>query len=192
MPDTRQPSQRWKATPPATASQHPRGTQPPAGHASQRDSAGPPRPHTRAHSTWLADPDSPPRGQVAGGGRAPELRRPSQRRKATPPGTLSRRPHSVQQRLARAHAVGPVLGPHTHTNRARERRVAEPRLPAPRDRQLGEGERLTPDAPHNAGRPGPAGPAPTTPTARSPPQCMQAKGTVLGPHAGTPAHTARE
>ena len=59
-PDTRRPSQRWKASPAETASRHPHGTQPPAGHASQRDSAGPPRPHTRAHSTWVADPESLP------------------------------------------------------------------------------------------------------------------------------------
>ena len=83
-PDTRRPSQRWKANPPGTAFNQPRGTQPPTGHASQRDSAGPPRPHTCAHSTWVADPNSPPRGRAAGGGRAPELRRSSQRRKAPP------------------------------------------------------------------------------------------------------------
>ena len=73
-------------------------------------------------------------------------------RKAPPPGTPSRHPHSAQRRLARAHAVGPVLSPHTHTNRARETRVAEPWPPAPRDGRPGEGQRLTPDAPHNDGR----------------------------------------
>ena len=91
-PDTRRPLQRWKATPPGTASHHPWCTPPPAGHASQRDSAGPPRPHSRAYSMWVADPDSPPRKRAAVGGRAPELRRPSQRRKASPPGTPSCQP----------------------------------------------------------------------------------------------------
>ena len=71
---------------PWTAPHHSRGKQPLAGHASQRDSAGPPHLHTRAQSTWAADPDSPPRGRAARGGRAPDLRCPSQRRKATPPG----------------------------------------------------------------------------------------------------------
>ena len=33
-PDTRRPSQRWKATPPGDDPCHPRGTQPPTGHAS--------------------------------------------------------------------------------------------------------------------------------------------------------------
>ena len=123
-PDTRRPSQQWIATRPGTASNHPRGTQPLAGHASQRDSAGYPRPHTRAHSTCMADLDSPPRGRAAGGGRAPELRRPPQRRKAPPPETPSRHPHSAQRRLTRVHAVGLVLGRHANTNRTRETRVA--------------------------------------------------------------------
>ena len=127
-PDTRCPSQRWKAVPPGTATHQPRGTQPLTGHANQRDSARPPHPHTRAHSTWLADPDSPPSGRAARGGRAPALRRPSQRRKARPPGTPSRHPHSAQRRLARGHSVRPVLGPHAYTNRARKPRTG-PRNP---------------------------------------------------------------
>ena len=69
---------------------------------------------------WVGDPDSPPRGRAVGGGRAPEFRRPSQRQKAPPPGAPSRHPHSAQRQLARAHAVGSVLGPHAHSNRARE------------------------------------------------------------------------
>ena len=87
MPDTRRPSRPWTATPPGTAPRHPRGMQPPTGHASQGNSAGPQHPHIRAHSTWVADPDSPPRGRAAGGGRAPELRRPPlTTAKGTPPG----------------------------------------------------------------------------------------------------------
>ena len=86
--------------------------------------------------------------------------------------------------------MGPVLGPHAHTNRARETRVAEPWLPAPTDGRPGEGESLTPDAPHNGGRPAAPGQPPTTPAACSPPQGMHAKGTVLSPHARTPAPTA--
>ena len=34
-----------------------------------------------------------------------------------PPGTPLRHPDSPQRRPARAHAVGPVLGPHARTNR---------------------------------------------------------------------------
>ena len=87
--------------------------------------------------------------------------------------------------------MGPLLGPHTRTDRTRDTWVAEPRLPAPEDGQRGEGQRLTPDAPHNGGRPAPPGKAPNHPRGTQPPQGMQAKGTVLGPHTHTPAPTAR-
>ena len=55
----------------------------------------------------------------------------------------------------------------------------------------GEGQRLTPGAPHNRGRPPPPGTAPHHPRGMQPSQGMQAKGTVLGPHTHTPAPTAR-
>ena len=83
-----------------------------------------------------------------------------------------------------------LLGPHSRTDPTRDTRVAEPRLPAPEDRQLGEGQRLTQDAPHNGGRPPPPGTAPHRPRSTQPPQGMQAKGTVLGPDNHTPAPTA--
>ena len=70
-----------------------------------------PHPHTRAHGMWMTDPNSTSRGRAVGGGGAPDHRRPSQRRKAPPPGTPFRHPHSEQHRPARAHALGPVLGP---------------------------------------------------------------------------------
>ena len=101
------------------------------------------------------------RGQAAGGGTAPNTRRPSQQWQAPPKGTPFRHPHSEQRRPARAHAVGPVLGPHARTDHTRDTRVAEPWLPAPEDRRPGEGQRLTPGAPHNGGRPPPPGTAPT-------------------------------
>ena len=59
----------------------------PTGHAGQGDSVGLPHPHGRAHSTWVADPNSPPSGRAFGGVTATDLRRPSQRWKAAPPGT---------------------------------------------------------------------------------------------------------
>ena len=161
------------------------------GHAGRGDSVGLPHPHTRAHSTWVADPNSPPSGRAFGGGTAPGLRRPQQWWKAPPPGTPFRHPHSEQRRPARAHAVGLVLGPHTRTDRTRDTRVAEPWLPAPEDGRPGEGQRLTPGAPHNSGRPPPPGTAPHHPRGMQPPQGMQAKGTVLGSHTHTPAPTAR-
>ena len=75
----------------------------------------------------------------------------------TPPGTLSRHPHSEQRRPARAHAGGAVLGSHARMDRTRDTRVAEPWLPAPEDGRPGEGQRLTPGAPHNSGKHPPRG-----------------------------------
>ena len=174
-PDTRRPSHRWQATFPGEGPPPPPRHTAPAGHASQGDSVGPPHPHTRAHSTWVADPNSPRSGQAVGGGGAPALRRPSQRWKATPLGTPFRRPHSGQRWPARAHAVETVLGPHARTDRTRNTRVSVRRLPAPEDGRSGEGQRLTPDAPHNGGRPPPPGTAPHHPRGTQPPQGVQAK-----------------
>ena len=189
--DTRRPSQRWQATPPGDAPPPAPQDTAPTGHASQGDSAGPPHPHTRAHSTWVPDPDSSPRGRAVGGGGAPDLRRPSQQRKTPFPGTRFRHPHSEQCWPARPQAVGPVLGSHARTDRTQDTRAAEPRLPAPEDGRPGEGQRLTPDAPHNGGRPSPPGTALHHSRGMQPPQGMQTKGTVLGPHTRTDAPTAR-
>ena len=159
-PGTRGPSQRWQAIPPGDGPPPPPRHAAPTGHAGQGDGVEPPYPHTRAHSTWVADRNSPPSGRAVGGGGAPDLRRPSQRWRAPPPGTPFRQPHTEQRRPARAHAVEPVLGPHARTNRTRNTRVAVPRLPAPEDGRPGEGQRLTPDARNNSGRPPPPGTAP--------------------------------
>ena len=125
--------------------------------------------HTRqrhlTHRTHPTSPGSLPRGRAAGGGGASDSRRPSQRRTATPPET------------ARARAVGPVHGPHARSDRTWDTRVAETWLPAPEDGRPGEGQRLTPDAPHNGGRPPPPrGRPPTTPAARSPHRACRPKG----------------
>ena len=184
-PDIRRPSQRWRATPPGDGPPPPPRHAAPTGHAGQGDSVGPPHPHTHAHSTWVADPNSPPSGRAVRGGTAPDLTRPSQRLTASPPGTPSRHPHSEQRRPARAHAVGPVLGPHTRTDRTRDTRVAEPRPPAPEDGRPGEGQRLTPDAPHNGGGPPPRGRPPTTPAAHSPHRACKPRGRCWAP---TPTH----
>ena len=190
-PDTRHPSQRWQASPPRDGPKLPPRHAAPTGRAGQGDSVGPPHPHNRAHSTWVADPNSPPSGRAVGGGTAPDLRRPSQWWKAPPLRTPFRNPYSEQRRPAGAHAVGQVLGPHARTDRTRDTRVAEPRMPPPEDGRPGEGQRLTPDAPHNGGRPPTPGTAPHHPGGTQPPQGMQAKGTALGPHTHTPAPTAR-
>ena len=77
-PDTRRPSHGWLATPPGDGPRPSPRQAAPTGHAGQGDSVGPPHPHTRTHSTWVADPNSPPSGRAVGGGTAPDLRRPSQ------------------------------------------------------------------------------------------------------------------
>ena len=163
----------------------PHSTQPSKGHASQGDSAGPPHLHTRAHCTRAADRDSPPKARRAGGGTAPEFRRRSQVRKAPPPETPSRHPNGAQRCLARAHAVGLVLGPDADTDRTPEPRVAEPSLPAPRDERPGEGQRLTPDAPHSCGRPPPWGGHQPGPRQAAPRRACNPKGRCWAP---TPAH----
>ena len=160
-------------------------------HAPHRHHTHHTHPHTRANSTWSASPGSPPRGRAAGRGEASDPRRPSQRRTATPRGTPYRHHHGAQCRPARARAVGLVQGSHTRTDRTQDRRVVEPWLPAPEDGRPGEGQRLTPGAPNNGGRPPPPGTAPQHPRSTQPPQGMQVKGTVLGPHTHTPAPTAR-
>ena len=189
-PDT--PHNGGRPPPPGNAPHRPHGTQPPQGMHAKGTVLGPDTQKNRAHNTWVADPNSPPSGRAVRGGGAPDLRRPSQRWKAAPPGTLFRHPHSEQRPPARAHAVEPVLGPHARTDRTRNTRVTVPRLPAPEDWQPGEGQRLTPDAPQDtvAGRP-PPGTPPPQPRGTQPPQGVQAKRTVLGPHTHTPAPTAR-
>ena len=154
--------------------------------------AGSPRPH-RPHPghTGRGTLTARSRGRAAGGGTAPDTRRPSQQWKAPHPGTPFRHLHSEQRQPARAHAVVPVLGPHARIDRTRDTRVAKPRLPTPEDGRPGGGQRLTPGAPHNGGRPPPQGTAPHHPRGTQPPQGMQAKGTVLGPHTHTPVPTAR-
>ena len=131
---------------------------------------------TRVAEPWLRAPEDeqPGEGQRLtpgaphNGGRQP------------PPGTPFRHPHSEQRRPARAHAVGPVLGPHARIDRTRDTRAAEPWLHAPEDERPGEGQRLTPGAPHNGGRHPPRGRPSATPTASNAgPQV----GLVLGPHA---------
>ena len=86
---------------------------------------------------------------------------------------------------------GAGAGSHARTDRTQDTRVTEPWPPALEGRRPGEGQRLTPDAPHNGGRPSPLGTAPHHPYGTQPPQGMQAKGTVLDPHTPTPAPTAR-
>ena len=118
-------------------------------------------PHTRTDSTRdtrVAEPWLPALedGQ-SGEGQCLTSDAPHHGERRPPPGTLFRHPHSEQRRPARAHAVGPVLGPHTRTDRTQDTLVTEPWLPAPGHGRPGEGQRLTPDAPRNARKRPPPG-----------------------------------
>ena len=189
-PDTRRPSQWWKATPPGKFFRHPHSGQrrPERAHA-----VGPvPSPHARTDRTrdtrdaepWLPAPEDgrPGEGQRLTPGA------PHNGGKRPPPGTPLRHPRSKQRRPARAHAAGPVLDPHTRTDRTRDTRDAEPWLPAPEDGRPGEGQRLTPGAPRNSGKHPPRGRPSATPAASNAgPQGRTLRGRCWIP---TPAPTA--
>ena len=127
--------------------------------------AGSPRPH-RPHPrhTGRGTLAARSRGRAAGGGTAPDTRRPSQRWQATPPpGTARHHPRGTQPPQG-MQAKGTVLGPHTHTTAptARGWRTSRARLAGG---QSGEGQRLTSDAPHNGRRHPLRGRPSATPTA---------------------------
>ena len=64
------------------------------------------------------------------------------------------------------------------------------RVPAPEDGRPGEGQRLTPDAPHNGGRPPAPGTAPHHPRGPQPPRGHAGQGDSVGPpHPHTRAHS---
>ena len=186
------PHKGGRPTPPGTASHHPRGTQPPQGMQARGYSFGPPHPHTRAHSTLVADPNSPPSGRAVGGGTAPDLRRPSQWWKAAPPGDALPPPPkraAPARKGARCGAGAESPRPHRphpgHTGRG---------TLAARSRGWTAGGGTAPDTrrPSQRCQPTtPTGTVPHHPRGTQPPQGMQAKRTVLGPHTHTPVPTAR-
>ena len=184
-PDSRRPSQRWQATPPATAPYHPRGTQPPRGMQAKGTVLGP-HIHTPAQTArgWRT-PTACPAGGQSGEGQRLTSDAPHNGGRQPPRGRPSARPQSEQRRPARAHAVGPVPGPHTRSDRTWDTRVAEPWPPAPEDGRPGKGQRLTAGAPRNGGRPAPRGQPPTTPAARSPHRACRPEGQCWAP---TPTH----
>ena len=161
---------------------HPRGAQPPTGRAGHRAAAGPPRPHTRAHSTWVVDPDSPPRGRAAGRGGAPDPRRPSQQRTTPPPGDAllppPRRATPARKGARRGAGAG---SPHLH--RPHPGHTGRRTLAArPRGRAAGGG--TAPDTRRPSQRwqaTGPRGRLPTTPAARNPRRACRPRGQCWAP-----------
>ena len=190
-PDTRRLSQQWQATPPpGTAPHHFHGTQRPQGMQAKGDSVGPPDPHTGAGSTWVADPNSPHSGRAVGGGTAPDLRRPSQWWKAPPRGRSSATPTVTTPAHKGARCGAGAGSPRPH--RPHPGDTGRGTLAA-RSRGQAAGGGTAPDTrrPSQQWQATPPGRAPHHPRGTQPPQGMQAKGTVLGPHTHTPAPTAR-
>ena len=157
----------------------------PTGHAGQGDSVGPPHPHTRAHSTWVADPNGRPSERAVGegehltsdaphnGGRHPPRGRPS----ATP--TASDAGPQGRTLWGRCWVPTPApTAPGTHGSR-------NPGCPPQRTGGRGRDSagHLTPLT-TVAGHP-PRGRPPTTPATRSPHRACRPRGQCRAP---TPTH----
>ena len=176
--------------PPWTAPHLPRGTQSPQGMQAKGTVLGP---HTHTPATTAFGWRTPTARRVGGQfGKGERMTRDAPHNGGRqPPGNALPPPPQRATPARKGARCGAGAGSHARTGRTRDTRVAEPRPPAPEGGRPGEGQRLTPDAPHNGGRPHPPGTAPHHSQGTQPPQGMQAKGTVLCPHTHTPAPTAR-
>ena len=186
MPDTRRPSQQWQATPPGDGPPPPPRHAAPTGHAGQGDRDGPPHPHARARSTWVADPNSPPSGRAARGGGATDLRRPSQRWKAPPPRKPFCQPHSEQCRPA----VEPVLDPCPHQPHPEHTGCGTPAA-RPRGRAVWGGTAPDTRRPSQQRQVTPPGDGPPPLPRQAAPTGHAGQGDSVGPPTHTPAPTAR-
>ena len=154
--------------------------------------AGFPRPHRphpghKGRGTLAAHS----RGRAAGGGTTPDTRRPSQRWQAAPPGDALLPPPqraTPPRKGARSGAGAGPPGPHRPHPEHKGRGT-----PAVRSRGQAAVGGSAPDTrrPSQRWQATPPGDGPRPPRGKQPPQGMQAKGTVLGPHTHTPAPTAR-
>ena len=164
------------------------GPPPPPRHAAPRRACKP------RGQCWASMPAHPRPQQVDTLTARPEDGQPGEDERLTsdsphkgarhPPGTPSQHPHSAQRRLRRALAVGPVLGPpypHHRVKPCQGHTGNGSWLPAPRDGQPGEGQRLTPDVPQNGGRPSPPGTASHHPCGTQPPAGHASQRISAGP-----------
>ena len=184
-PDTRRPSQRWQAGPPGDGPPSPPRHAAATGHAGRGDSVELPHPHTRAHSTWVADPNSPPSGRAVGGGTTPGLGRPPQWWKAGPPGdALPPPPHGATPARKGARCGAGAGSPRPH--RPHPGHTGCGTLAARSRRQAAEGGTAS-DArrPPQRWQATPPWTAPHKPRGTQPPQGIQAKVTLWAP---TPTH----
>ena len=152
------------------AGQPPRGRPPttPAAHSPHRAC----RPRGQC---WAPTPTHPRPQHVSGGPQQPAQWAGSRGRgsagpqtalttvEGNPPGDALPPPPQRATPARKGARCGAGAGSHARTDRTRDTRVAEPQLPAPEDQQPGEGQRLTPDAPHDGGGPPPLGDGPQPP-----------------------------
>ena len=126
-PDTRRPSQRWKAPPRGRPSASPTASN--ASHKGARCGAGagstrPHRPQPGTHGS--RNPGRTLRRTSGRGGTAPDARRPSQRWKAPPPGDALPPPPQRAASARKGARCGAGAGSTARIDRARDTRVAEP------------------------------------------------------------------
>ena len=186
-PDTACHSQRLEVIPPPlwTPPTTPAARSPPQGTHARGTVPGPP---ARTHAPAALGPRIPTAQPEVGrleederlASDAPHNGAGHPPRERTPATPTARNAGSQERTL-----WGGCWAPHAHTTRAQETRATGPGYPpqgtGSRDRDSAGHQ--TP-APHNGERSSPRGRPPSIPMARSPPQGMQAKGTVPGP---TPA-----
>ena len=113
-----------------------------------------PTPAHRTNRQWVAGPSCTPQGQGVGRWRAPHPGHPTHRQETPPPGLLVPS-HSARSQLARARAVGLVMGPQAHTPHTQNQRVVGPGC-TPEGRVVGRGRAPNPGGPtHRQGAPPP-------------------------------------
>ena len=176
--------------PPRTAPDHSRGTQPPQGMQAKGTVLGPHTDMPRPTACGWRTPTARPVGGQFGEGERLITDAPHNGGRHTPANVLPPPPQRATP-ARKGASCGARAGSPARTDRTRDTRIAEPRLPAPEDGRPGEEQCLTPDAPHNDGGPTPPGTAPHHPQGTLPPQGMQAKGTLVGPKTHTSAPAAR-
>ena len=188
----------WPQRPLATAQGDPSGEalQPPPQRATPdrksarcRAGAGPPMPTPPlpgTHGQRALSARSQRR--AAGGGTAPDTRRPPQRRKATRPRGRPPATPSARSPLQGMQAKGTVLDPHARTPAPTARMQGAPTARhdggRPRER-----ERLTSDAPHNGARHPSGGVLPPPPQHATPARKSAHCGAGAGSPKATPAVT---
>ena len=137
----------------------PRGTQPPQGMQAKGTVLGP---HTHTPAPRARGWRTPTARQVGGQfGEGERLTTDAPHNGGLhPPGNALPPPPQRATPACKGAGCGAGAESHARTDRTRDTRVADPRLPGPEDGRPGEGQCLTPDAPHNSGGPTPPGDGP--------------------------------